>query len=98
MSQTLRGNLVAQMLTTVICQGIAVDHDDILMLDGYVKGNVSARDLLAHIRQFATLSEYQEWLFMSVERMIDDDKTPASVEKIVAEVEAYIRCKRVVGD
>lgn len=93
----LRGQRVAHMLAELDSQGIAIEQFDMIMLDAYVKQEVSGQDLLAHICQFSTLSSYQDWLVASFNRQAGDLKTPASVEQIVAQVDAYIRSKNAAA-
>jgi len=83
------------MLNTFIAEGIRIDRHDLTMIDAYVRGEVSGRDLLAHVCQFTTLTSYQEWLTMRVDRHASGLNTSVSVEQIVAEVEAGIRRKHL---
>lgn len=81
------------MLNTVVAEGIRIEHYDMTMINAYARGEVSGRDLLAHVCQFTTLTLYQEWLTMSFDKHGSGLNTSVSVEQIVAEVEAYIRRK-----
>ena len=91
--QNLRGQRVAHMLNAISREGVAIDHDDIVILDGYVRGVISGRDLLAHACQFEDLSSYQEWLKGRCAAISGRLHSDVSVEQIVDEVEAFIRRK-----
>jgi hypothetical protein len=95
MFRNMRGQRVAQMLHALTLEGITVDDSDISILFGYLKGNVSGHDLLAHACQFTTLSAYQDWLCMTLKTSGRKSTSSPSVEQIVGEVEAFIRRKHL---
>lgn len=97
MFRNLRGQRIAHMLAKLDSQGIAIEQLDMIMLDAYVKRKVSGKDLLAHVCHFGTLSSYQDWLVASFNRQVGDLNKPASVEQIVAQVDAYIRNKNAAA-
>ncbi|MGF6183763.1 hypothetical protein ABIB42_004821 [Massilia sp. UYP32] len=94
----MRGRQVAHMLNGVTAEGIRIDHCDMTMINAYARGEVSGRDLLAHVCQFTTLTSYQEWLKTGFDRHGSSRKTSVSVEQNVAEVAAYIRRKYLKND
>jgi hypothetical protein len=93
MFRNMRGERVAHMINALRNEGVVVGDTDIIMLNAFVKGEVSGQDLLAHACQFCTLSSYQEWLKKSFESHVDKLKPRPSVEQIVTEVKNYIRYK-----
>lgn len=95
MFRYMRGQRIAQMIQTLASEGVTIDDSDRLMLCGYLKGNVSAQDLLAHACQFSTLSAYQEWLCMTSKRYCRNSSSSPSVEQVVREFEAFIRRKHL---
>ena len=95
MFQNMSGQRVAQMLHVLSSEGIAVDDSDISMLCSYVKGAISAHDLLDHAHQFATLSSYQNWLSTTSKMHGGNSNSSPAVEQIIAEVEGFIRRKHL---
>jgi hypothetical protein len=74
--------------------GIEPDSTELVLLQEYAKGRISAVDMLAHARQFATATEYEDWqrdhewakrggLLMGDEH-----------EQVVAEIKALINRRR----
>ena len=89
----MRRRHVARIIQVLALDKIAVEQNDLVMLIAYVKGDVSGQDLLAHVHQFSSLMSYQDWLEIDAVKYADNTNSSPSVEKIVAEVEIFIRRK-----
>lgn len=94
----LRGKYIADLLNGLEGIGIFVDEFDETMISAYVRGDVSERDLLAHVCQFQDLTSYQLWLQQELLPDSQRRRSPTSVEQLVHEISVHLRRKYVQGN
>ena len=93
MFQSLRGSHAQKMIDNLLADGVQINHEDQVMLYAYIRGTVSALDLLAHARQFPTADAYHEWLNENSDLLVDIKSLAFSVKQVLKEFQNSIRRK-----
>lgn len=88
-----RGHRGAEAVKDLIFDGFQISHEDMLMLEGYIRGTISGVDMLTYAHQFTTADAYRDWLIAHRKTESDVLTSNVSVEEVLREFQNYIKRK-----
>lgn len=88
---------VTRMLEDLSADGVQVAEADRTMLRAFARRTISAADMLAHVRQFASLDDYDDWRRQQTAVQSERRRSAGAFARVLEEVKHCMRRKNTGG-